>query len=161
MLSRNRTGHSGFTLVEILIVVVILGILAAFVTPQFATAADDSRAGAFVTSLRTFAQAAEIHHSRTGEFPADSSSGAFPPELAEWIRPSDWGSGETPLGGVWDFERNSYSIISAVGVHFDGTGATRDDAFMADVDATFDDGDVTTGRFRRIDANRYYLVIYD
>jgi general secretion pathway protein G len=44
----RRRGH-GFTLVEILIVVIILGILAAIVIPQFANASSDAR----VTNLRT------------------------------------------------------------------------------------------------------------
>jgi prepilin-type N-terminal cleavage/methylation domain-containing protein len=38
---RNR--KSGFTLVEILIVVIILGILAAIVIPQFTNASEDAR----------------------------------------------------------------------------------------------------------------------
>jgi general secretion pathway protein G len=46
---KRRSEKSGFTLVEILIVVIILGILAAIVIPQFANASADAR----VTNLRT------------------------------------------------------------------------------------------------------------
>jgi len=42
-----------FTLVEILIVVVILGILAAIVIPQFTEASDDARDSALKTNLQT------------------------------------------------------------------------------------------------------------
>ena len=45
----GKTANRGFTLVEILIVVVILGILAAIVIPQFTSASSDAR----VTNLKT------------------------------------------------------------------------------------------------------------
>ncbi|MCE5276650.1 MAG: prepilin-type N-terminal cleavage/methylation domain-containing protein [Planctomycetaceae bacterium] len=45
--------QSAFTLVEILIVVVILGILAAIVIPQFTDAGNDARASALKSDLQT------------------------------------------------------------------------------------------------------------
>jgi len=46
---KRRMTNRGFTLVEILIVVIILGILAAIVIPQFANASSDAR----TTNLKT------------------------------------------------------------------------------------------------------------
>ena len=48
-----RTRKSGFTLVEILIVVIILGILAAIVIPQFTNASTDARKNSVVSQLQT------------------------------------------------------------------------------------------------------------
>lgn len=158
--SRTRRGGAatGFTLVEILIVVVILGILAALVLPAFLGATDEARKGAFIKNLKSLADAAEIVAVRTGQYPADSSSGAFPPELAGYIREDDWTRG-TPLGGVWDVERNDNGVTSAVGVHFQNV-PTPGDAFMADIDQRIDDGDLDTGVFRRLnDPTRFYWVI--
>ncbi|MBN1788317.1 MAG: prepilin-type N-terminal cleavage/methylation domain-containing protein [Sedimentisphaerales bacterium] len=45
--------RSGFTLVEILIVVVILGILAAIVIPQFSDASEDAKYSTLVSDLQT------------------------------------------------------------------------------------------------------------
>ena len=42
----------GFTLVEILVVVVLLGILAAIIVPQFTGASNETRASALATDLR-------------------------------------------------------------------------------------------------------------
>lgn len=51
---RNRTiHHRGFTLVEILIVVIILGVLAGIVIPLFANATSDARKAALSDQLHT------------------------------------------------------------------------------------------------------------
>jgi len=59
MLTRKRS--QGFTLVEILIVVVILGILAAIVIPQFSTASDAARASSTVSQLQTIRSQLELY----------------------------------------------------------------------------------------------------
>jgi len=56
---RNRT--SGFTLVEILIVVIILGILAAIVIPQFTNASQDARKNSLVSQLQTIRSQVELY----------------------------------------------------------------------------------------------------
>jgi general secretion pathway protein G len=52
-LPRRTSRKSGFTLVEILIVVIILGILAAIVIPQFTNASTSARANSAVSQLQT------------------------------------------------------------------------------------------------------------
>ncbi len=54
----NKTG---FTLVEILIVVIILGILAAIVIPQFTEASNDARNSALKSDLQTFRSQIELY----------------------------------------------------------------------------------------------------
>ena len=49
----NRNHKSGFTLVEILIVVIILGILAAIVIPQFTNASTSARVASLQGQLQT------------------------------------------------------------------------------------------------------------
>ncbi len=152
-----RRTPRGFTLVEILIVVVILGILAAIVVPAFAGAVGQSREGAFVTSLKNMSKAAEMYQVRTGTYLPDGSTGTLPAGLEDYIDADEFENG-TPLGGEWDTEFNDNGFTSAIGVHFqtDDPG----DAYMTDVDALFDDGDLSSGVFQRgTGAGRYYYVI--
>lgn len=146
-----------FTLVEILIVVVILGILAAIVVPQFTGATEEARIGAFVSNIKVYADACEYYNAREGRYPVDGSSGAVPAGMETYIDSAEWTSG-TPLGGVWDTEYLDLSVTAAVGAHFNG-GTNPGDAIMLRVDETFDDGDLSTGLFQKLAGDRYYYIL--
>lgn len=67
----------GFTLVEILIVVVILGILAAIVIPQFTSASEDAKASSLVSQLQTIRSQLEIYQvQHDGSYPEFSGADA-------------------------------------------------------------------------------------
>ncbi len=51
--STGAPGRGGFTLTEIAVVVIVLGMLAAVVIPQFSRASDDERRSAFQSSLQS------------------------------------------------------------------------------------------------------------
>ena len=57
----RRTNKGGFTLVEILIVVIILGILAAIVIPQFTSASQDARKNSLTSQLQTLRSQIELY----------------------------------------------------------------------------------------------------
>ena len=65
-----RKRNTGFTLVEILIVVVILGILAAIVVPQFTSASQSAVKGAIQSQLQTISSQVELYRVKeTGRVP--------------------------------------------------------------------------------------------
>jgi len=148
----------GFTLVEILVVVVILGVLAAIVLPQFASATDDARYNAFITDLNALTKAVSAYENIHG-LPPDGDSGVMPTELNIYMSPERY-ERATPLGGVWDVEVEESGIVLAVGVHFNG-GQTPSTQVLGRIDAMIDDGDIEAGSFREIAANRYYNVLRD
>lgn len=154
---QRSTQRRAFTLVEILIVVVILGILAAIVVPQFAGASQQARVAAFVTNLTTYADAAEYYSAREGRYPVDSSTGVVPTGMEPYLEADEW-TDITPIGGLWDTEFNDSGVGAAVGVHF-MNGDNPGDAVLVLVDEAFDDGDLSTGLFQRLAADRYYYIL--
>jgi general secretion pathway protein G len=70
MSARKRVAQ-GFTLVEILIVVVILGILAAIVIPQFTSASEMAKKSSLESTLQTLRSQLELYQvQHTGDYPA-------------------------------------------------------------------------------------------
>jgi len=72
----NNRIRKGFTLVEILIVVVILGILAAIVVPQFTNATQDAQAGNLKAQLKSLQNQIELFNARNnGSYPDFATDG--------------------------------------------------------------------------------------
>ncbi len=148
-----------FTLIEILIVVTILGILAGIASLMAASAVIDTRLTVFVADLRVLGDATMMHNAQEGLPVPEAAPGSLPPDLDPYLTQQDKFNAITPIGGEWDVTSDTLGVASAVGVVFTGAGPTRDDAFMARADAMLDDGDLTSGVFRKLDANAYYLIV--
>ncbi len=65
----SNTRSNGFTLIEILVVVVILGILAAIVISQFVNASDDANDSSVRIQLKIIREQIEIYRVKIGDDP--------------------------------------------------------------------------------------------
>lgn len=143
---RNRC-RKAFTLVEILIVVVILGILAAIVIPQFTNASQDAQRGNIVTQLQTIRNQIELYRVRnngTSPTMAGAGSAAF----AQLVTPP---SGQQAyMRTAASNPRNSSTTVTASS----NTGdALRTEAASADPAASGAAGwlyNATTGEFAAV-----------
>ncbi len=70
-LTQRRPGDAGFTLVELLIVIVVLGILSGIVLFGVARFRSDANAAACKADLATVNVAADAYDAQTGNFPAN------------------------------------------------------------------------------------------
>ena len=85
---RNRT-KKAFTLVEILIVVVILGILAAIVVPQFTNATQDAQQGNLRAQIKSLQNQIELFKARTNNYPTMAEMTGNPATTSET---NGWGA---------------------------------------------------------------------
>ena len=73
----RRNIKRGFTLVEILIVVIILGILAAIVIPQFTNASQDARRSSLASTVQTVRSQIELYKLQHGDQLPDLTTAAW------------------------------------------------------------------------------------
>ncbi|MDO8596240.1 MAG: prepilin-type N-terminal cleavage/methylation domain-containing protein [Sulfuricaulis sp.] len=145
--------RAGFTLVEIMIVVVIIGLLAALAVPAFGRVRQSAQNSRFVSDLRTFSQAFESYAALNGTWPANAGSGAIPAGMSGSFNDSNW-KGRNSVGGRWNWDRNLNSIAAGVST----TDVTVSDAQMAAADAVIDDGNLATGLFQKINGRFTYIL---
>lgn len=86
--------HSGFTLIEVLIVVVILAVLAATVIPQFTDSTDDAKASSVKFNLHTLRSQIQLYRAQhEGKLPSATLN-----ELLIKTNADGSGSGTPTLG---------------------------------------------------------------
>lgn len=144
---------AGFTLVELMIVIAVIGLLASIAIPAFARARETSRATLMYSDMRTAASAFEVYAMENSDYPPNSAPGVVPAGMAPYLGHFRWGD-PSPLGGLWNWDFDRYGFRAAVSV----TGHKGTTAAMLELDARVDDGLPTTGIFRqRPDGHAYVL----
>lgn len=143
----------GFTLIEILVVVIILGILAAVIIPRFAGASEEARVNTFVSNLKTYGVQLELYYDRFGDWPPDRGPGEFPEELSQQLRAEPWSS-PSPIGGEWDWDFEVFGVTAGLSIYM----PAEDDETMQKIDKIADNGDLETGKFRRRDSGFIFVL---
>jgi general secretion pathway protein G len=121
---RPRAAQAGFTLVEIMVVIVILGLLATMVAQNVIGASDEARAKTTETSLKSIHEAVTLYYTKVGKLPSsleeltdnEAKGGALLMELNK----DAWGNDFILRGDT----KNDFEIIS---MGPDGSENTEDD----------------------------------
>ena len=69
LFKKRLSNRKGFTLVELLVVVAIIGILAAIAVPKFSDASNSAKVAKIQADLRTIDSAMAIYNAKKGSYP--------------------------------------------------------------------------------------------
>ncbi len=148
--SKGRS--AGFSLVEVMVVVMIISMLAALGVPAIIRVKTKAKVSVIVSDLRTFSSAFEAHAQESGGWPAEVDAGEFPAGMTGRLNDVSW-QRRTPIGGKYNWENDQLHggirpraaiAISAT----DDSPLTEDLDLWLEIDRAVDDGNLSTGNFR-------------
>ena len=150
---RTRT-KKGFTLVEILIVVVILGILAAIVIPQFTNASTEAKESSLVSNIQALRSQVELYKIQHNEtLPGSYLAVGFVEALTSKTNAAgEVGSTSTHRYGPY-MQKVPANPFSLIALDVDGNGTVQEEAGVTGLggDSAHWHFDIDTGTLRADD----------
>jgi len=141
---KKFASKKGFTLVEVMIVVSIVGLLAAIGVPSMVGAGENTRKARFAREIKSAGHAFVQYAFDHGDYPADTIPAQMATGMAEYLNGFPWIE-ETVIGGQWDWDYEVFGVHAGVSVK----SPNWDDDQMREVDALIDDGNLGSGQFRK------------
>lgn len=127
-----------------MIVVVIVGLLAAIALPNFVRARQSAQNSRFASDLRVTTEAFMQYNLDNRRYPADRTPGIVPPEMVEYLpKRIEW-TQRTPIGGSWDWDYGVFGVTAGVSAYQPTASLNQ----LRRLDGIIDDGNLGSGQFR-------------
>ena len=144
---------NGFTLVEVMIVVAVIGLLAAIAVPHFSKARTASQNSRYAADLKTASGAFMAYAVENRNYPPDAQPAMIPAGMADYLSQMPW-TEVNSLGGRWDWDYRQFSCIAGVSVYQPGADIVQ----LQRLDQLIDDGNLGTGNFRSRSAGYIWVI---
>lgn len=151
-----------FTIVEVMVVVVIIGFLAAAGLPGYRHLTMRSKATAVENDLRQFATVVQTFTLQNGRWPANGDPQTIPADLTSAISPNF--AQKTPIGGVykWNYDVPADGVTAKAAIIIQtasGNPVSDDEALFLMIDKQMDDGVLETGNIQVGSTNSLVFII--
>ncbi|MEM8735315.1 MAG: prepilin-type N-terminal cleavage/methylation domain-containing protein [Planctomycetota bacterium] len=156
--SMRKLRRIGFTLVELVVVILIVAILASVAVPKFRDASSCADATAIVKNVRLIFQAVEQYAADHGEYPPDTSNGDFPVELEPYLSGNVL-TQRTCLGGFYDWNgRTTRAPVVGVAIRVSSWTDKKVQNVYDLIEQQSDDSDPNAGWVTRNSAVVYFKL---
>ena len=129
----------GFSLIELVIVVVILAVVGAIAMGRYGGFAERAKVNAAIANLQAFERGASRYLAEHGALPAAGMSGVLPGEFEDYINRAQF---EAPAIGGGEYSWQNSGTVAGIAV----IAGSPDTVLWKAIDARLDDGDASSGK---------------
>ncbi|ADE55815.1 type II secretion system protein [Coraliomargarita akajimensis] len=146
----KRENLSGFSIIELMVVITVIGIVAMLGIPNFTNIKHRTEATVTANDLRKFADALKVYNLQNGGYPATLSSSNLPDAVSQNL-PAAWKNGQYR----WEYtSTDQYTFVLVYSLHFTSEQAVR-------VDKIIDDGNIAMGNVKMAPAGAGLVYIFE
>lgn len=139
----DRGNVSGFTLIELIVIIVVLAILAGVATPIYLDYSMKTKVAVTANNWKLLSRAVYSYIIDRGDFPSNVSDGIMPPEMRPYLTDDEF-TKKPAIGGMWDYD--DWRTYTGNWVSVSLTQSNQPTTVFQQIDKLIDDGDVNTGR---------------
>lgn len=138
----------GFTMIELVVVITVIGILAVMVAPKFASARTDAMITATSEDLGAITDALAMYMAKNGSYPRDVNRMRVVNDLTPYFKNENPFAKPAPMGGVYDYEGPPNWNPPQISIRKNGDQVWTDEMAQA-LDEYMDNGDLGSGKLRK------------